>query len=61
MERRSLLIAKTVLPVTVGAGPGNPVAGHSPEIFHHAVLANGESAPAGPAKRSGFSAAVAGY
>jgi methylmalonyl-CoA mutase cobalamin-binding subunit len=36
---------------TVGAGPDNAVAGHTPEILFHAIGADHESAGAGPAKR----------
>lgn len=40
--------------------PGNAITGHSPEVFLHAVLADGESAPTSPAKRRMLAAAGAG-
>ncbi|MFH2075915.1 MAG: hypothetical protein ABIJ57_11330, partial [Pseudomonadota bacterium] len=55
----TLLVSKTVLATAVRALPGNSIAGHSPEIFFHAVLAYGKSAPASPAERSCPVAAVA--
>lgn len=54
-----LLIAKTVLSTAIGALPGDPVAGHAPDIFMHAGLADAESTSALPAKREFLPAAVA--
>jgi len=45
-----LLIPKPSLLTTVGAGPGDGVAGHAPQIFHHAILAYLKTAATGPAK-----------
>jgi len=45
-----LLVPKPVESAAVGALPGDPVAGHAPEVFLHAFLADLESAPASPAK-----------
>jgi hypothetical protein len=55
----SLLVAETVLPATIGALPGDPVAGHGPDIFMHAVLANAKAAAAAPAEWDRGPAAVA--
>jgi len=52
------LIPESVLFTTIRAFPGNPVAGHSPEIFIHAVLAHGKRTPAIPAEHNGLTAAV---
>jgi len=46
--------------ITVRAFPGYSVTGHSPEIFQHAVLADGKTAPALPAEGHRRHAAVAG-
>jgi hypothetical protein len=52
------LIAKSVLFTTIRTLPGNPVAGHTPNIFIHAFLAYGKPASAIPAKHKGFTAAM---
>jgi len=54
-----LLISESVLAPAIRALPGNPVAGHSPEILFHAVLAYGKPAPASPAERGCLAAAAA--
>lgn len=54
-----LLITETVLSAAIGALPGDPVAGHAPDIFVHAGLADAESASASPAKEEFLPAAVA--
>ncbi len=54
----SLLIAVSVLGTAIGALPGYSIAGHAPLIFIHTYLADGETAPAGPAEGSLFFAAV---
>lgn len=56
----ALLIPETVLCSAVRADPGDAVAGKAPEILHHAVLADGEAAPALPGKGRHGPAAVAG-
>jgi hypothetical protein len=53
------LVAKSILPSTVRALPGDRIAGHAPHIIFHTVLANTESAPALPAKGEFPAAAVA--
>ena len=58
-KQKSLLIAKPVLGAAVRAVPGDAVAGHSPEIFIHAFLADGKPAPAGPAERGCYCTAMA--
>jgi hypothetical protein len=60
MGRHSrLLITKTVLVAAIGALPGDPVAGHAPDILIHTGLADAESTSALPAKGKFLSAAVA--
>lgn len=54
-----LLIAKTVLSTAIGALPGDPVAGHAPDIFMHAGLADAESTSTLPAKGKFLPTAVA--
>lgn len=54
-----LLVSEPVEAAAVGALPGDPVAGHAPDVFLHAILADLESAPAGPAKGHLLIAAVA--
>jgi hypothetical protein len=54
-----LLIPISVLFSTIRALPGNPIAGHTPDIRIHAVLANGKPAPAIPAKHKCLTAAMA--
>jgi hypothetical protein len=39
--------------------PGDAITGHAPDIIPHALLADSETAPAGPAERGGLAAAVA--
>ena len=55
------LVAKTVLLAAVRALPGDAVAGHAPHIFIHARLTDSEAAPAGPAERGCFPAAMTGF
>jgi hypothetical protein len=55
----SLLITKSILCTAIRAFPGDTVAGHSPLVFIHAILANSKSAAAGPAERECLAAAVA--
>jgi hypothetical protein len=55
-----LLVTIPVLFSAIRALPGNSVTGHPPEIFFHAVLADGKSAPASPAERRMLAAAGAG-
>jgi len=43
----------------IRALPGNGIAGHAPNIFLHALLADTETATASPAKRKFLAAAVA--
>jgi hypothetical protein len=57
--RLLLLVAQTILPATIRTIPGNPVAGHPPEIFIHAVLADAETAPALPVKMRVLTATMA--
>jgi hypothetical protein len=45
-----LLIPQAILTPAVRALPGDAVAGHAPEIFLHAILADGEPTPASPAE-----------
>ena len=52
------MIAKPVLIAAVGALPGNAVAGHTPQILVHAILADTEAAAAMPAEQEFFSAAL---
>jgi hypothetical protein len=56
----SLLVSIAVLFPAIRALPGNAVTGHPPEIFLHATLADGKSAPASPAKWRMLAAAGAG-
>jgi hypothetical protein len=56
----SLLVSVPVLFSAIRTLPGNSITGHSPEIFFHATLADGKSAPASPAKRRMLAAACAG-
>jgi hypothetical protein len=53
------LIAKSVLFTTIRTLPGNPVAGHTPNIFIHAFLAYGKPASAIPAKYKNLLTAMA--
>ena len=57
--KQKLLISEAVPPAAIGTLPGDAVAGHSPEIFIHASLTNGKSAPALPIERKCFSTAMA--
>jgi hypothetical protein len=57
--RGSLLVSIAVLFSAIRTLPGNSVTGHSPEIFFHAVLADGKSAPTSPAERRMLAAAGA--
>jgi len=45
------LVAKAVLGAAIGTFPGYGVAGHAPDIFMHAFLADAETAAALPAER----------
>ena len=45
------LVAKTILSSAIRTRPGDCIAGHSPHVFKHAILANTEPAAARPAKR----------
>jgi hypothetical protein len=55
-----LLVAQTVQLAAFRTNPVDAVAGQAPEIFVHAVLANGEmTMPALPAERVRFLTAVA--
>ncbi len=53
------LISKPTLLTAVRACPINGVAGHAPQIFHHALLAYLKTAATGPAKGSFFAAQMA--
>jgi hypothetical protein len=55
-----LLVAKAILLPTIRAIPGYPVAGHPPEVFIHAILADAEAAAALPEKMRILSTTVAG-
>jgi hypothetical protein len=48
--RQFLLVAEAVLIATIRALPGDIVAGHAPQIFMHAPLADAETAAAAPAE-----------
>jgi hypothetical protein len=50
LRRGWLLIAESIHSTTVRALPGNVVAGHAPDIFLHAGLADLKTAAAAPAK-----------
>jgi len=52
------LIAISILLATIRAFPGNPIAGHAPEILIHAVLAHGKPAPAIPAEHKFLTTAM---
>ena len=54
-----LLVAESVHVSAVRTYPSNAVAGHPPDIFIHAFLADGEPAAATPAERGNFSAKLA--
>ena len=54
-----LLIPKPVLAAAVRTLPGNRIAGHPPDIFIHARLANIESASTTPTEPKRLSTAVA--
>jgi len=60
VEHDFLLVAKTVLLAAVRALPGDAVAGHAPHVFIHTLLTDSETAPAGPAERGYFPAAMTG-
>jgi hypothetical protein len=53
------LIPKPILLSAIRALPRNSIAGHSPNIFSHALLADTETTPALPTKRKIPTAAVA--
>jgi hypothetical protein len=53
------LIAQSVLFPAVRALPGNSVAGHTPQVFFQAVLAQRKTASAMPAKGEFFLATMA--
>jgi len=57
--RAGLLVAESVHFAAVRTNPRNAVARHTPYIFIHAALADGETAAAGPAERGNFAAEVA--
>jgi hypothetical protein len=44
------LVAKAILSAAIRTLPGDPVAGHAPDIFFHTPLADTESTSAYPAK-----------
>lgn len=44
------LIAKSILPAAIRTLPGNGIAGHSPEVFMHAILTDAETASTCPTK-----------
>jgi hypothetical protein len=48
----SLLIAETIIRITVRTLPSYSVTRHAPNIFHHALLANGETTATPPTERS---------
>jgi hypothetical protein len=54
-----LLIPKPVLVPAVRALPGDGVAGHAPDVFMHAFLADIEAASTAPAEAKFLAAAVA--
>lgn len=56
---RKLLVAKSVITAAIRALPSDAVAGHAPDIFVHAHLADTESATALPTKWEVLPAAVA--
>jgi hypothetical protein len=56
---RILLITESVHPAAIGALPGDMVAGHAPDIFLHACLADGEPAAAAPTEPEDAITAVA--
>jgi len=58
LRSHQLLIAETIVSVAVRALPGYSVARHSPQIFHHALLTDGEAATALPVERRVLSTAV---
>jgi len=53
------LIAEAVLIPAIRALPGDGIAGHSPDVFFHALLTYVKTAPASPAKPKFLTAAVA--
>ena len=53
------LVTKSILLPTVRALPGDGIAGHTPYVFLHTVLADIETATASPAKGKFLAAAVA--
>jgi len=53
------LIPESVLPAAVRALPGDAVAGHAPDVFRHAILADMKTAAAMPAEREYAGAAMA--
>jgi len=58
-NRPQLLIAESILLSAVRALPGDGIAGHPPDIFFHAALADAETAAAMPAKGKLSAAAIA--
>ena len=54
------MIPKPILIPAIRALPGDGIAGHPPDVFIHALLADMETAAAAPAKSEFFLAAVAG-
>jgi len=53
-----LLIPEIILSSTVRALPGYSIAGHSPDIFIHAVLTNCKATPACPEEGGLIAAAI---
>jgi hypothetical protein len=53
-----LLIAEAVALSAIGAIPGDMVAGHPPDVFMHAALADGEAAATTPTEGEEAAAAV---
>jgi hypothetical protein len=54
----SSLVAEAILSTAIRTLPGDPVAGHAPDIFFHTFLADTESTSAFPTKRKFFPAAM---
>ena len=53
------MIAESVLVAAVGALPGDTVAGHTPKVLVHAILADAEAAAALPTEHKCLVAALA--
>lgn len=52
------MIAETIIRLAVRTLPGYSVTRHAPNIFHHALLANGETTATPPAERGAISTAM---